>query len=455
MTKLYHHALKAGTTIANFTITRILGVGGFGITYQAYDEDLERDVAIKEYFPSSLALRGDDGLTIAPRGEDDAENYAYGLNQFLAEAKTLAKFNQPNIVRVTQFLKLNNTAYLIMNYEEGESLSLRLKKQVTLDERQLMEIIMALLEGLQAVHAKQFLHRDIKPANIFICHDERPVLLDFGSARLAVQDREMTAIVTPGYAPQEQYYKKHAQGAWTDLYAIGATMFHCITGVKPYPALDRANKLRAGEDPIRQTLEEANDSCSKATIDYVLRLMEPDATNRPQTAELALAECRQVWDELVAGDTEEITWDADFLEAVEKVLVDKHVSHAHELLEQAQKNAHSVREMANRLAENIDTDKDKMEFLEKTVLLARPPAADEHSYTDETSVLPLYEVLRHTQTLLATIIGPEAKSRVTAVARKAETRVDFYRQLIEQLTEEEHRQEFIAGVKMFDKQVVL
>lgn len=453
MSKLYHHALKAGTNIGNFRITRILGVGGFGITYEAHDEDLERDVAIKEYFPSTLALRDADGLTISPRDEADADDYEFGLGRFLDEAKTLAKFNQPNIVRVTQFLKLNNTAYLIMDYERGESLYLQLKKQVTMDEIRVLEIVMALLEGLQVVHAKQFLHRDIKPANIFICRDGRPVLLDFGSARQAVQGREMTAMVTPGYAPHEQYFSKE-QGPWTDLYAIGATMFNCLTGVKPCQALQRQKMVKAGEeDPIKQVLAQANVTCSQAVMDFMLKLMEVQTTDRLQSAALALAECRQIWDDMVAEDALAIDWDDNFLEAVEKVLLDKQVGNAHELVEEAQKNAHSLREIAGRLAENMDTDEDKTEFFEKTVLLVEPAPVEEHSYADATSTLPLYEVLRLTQTLLATIIGPEANGRVASVARKAGTREDFYAQLLAQLPDDENRQEFIAGVKAFDKQV--
>ena len=456
MSRPYHHALKAGTSVDNFSISRTLGVGGFGITYQAYDEHLERDVALKEYFPSSLALRAQDGLTINPRDEGDIANYEYGLERFLDEAKTLARFDHPNIVRVTQFLKHNNTAYLVMNYEQGESLQLQLRKQVTIDQYRLLEIVMDLLRGLQVVHDKQFLHRDIKPGNIFICNDGRPVLLDFGSARQAVQDREMTAIITPGYAPYEQYFGKQDQGPWTDLYAIGATMFHCLTGLKPTPALDRAGQLKQGQDdPIVKVIESANLSCRQELVDFMLALMAPEPDTRPQSAADALVLCQQVMDQLGAEEQEDIDWDPRFLQAVEQVLKDKQVANAHALVEQARKHAHSVNEIANELAANMASDEDRTEFMEKTQLLTRIEPAEEHSYADSTADLPLYEILRRTETLLASIIGPAAREQVAAVARKAETREDFYREILRRLEDPGSEQEFIAGVKAFDRSVDL
>ena len=457
MSRPYHHALKSGASVENFNISRTLGVGGFGITYQAYDEHLERDVALKEYFPSSLALRADDGLSINPREPDDRANYEYGLERFLDEAKTLAKFDHPNIVRVTQFLKRNNTAYLVMNYEQGESLQLQLKKQVTIDQHRLIEIVMDLFRGLQVVHYKQFLHRDIKPGNILICGDGRPVLLDFGSARQAVQDREMTAIITPGYAPFEQYFGKQNQGAWTDLYAIGATMFHCLTGLKPTPALDRMNQLKQGQDdPVVKVIDYANLSCSRELVDFMLALMAPEVEARPQSAADALAICQQIKDKLQAQGGGEIDWDPQFLQAVEQVLRDKQVVNAHELVEQAKVHAHSVNGMANELAANMSSDEDRTEFMEKTQLLTRVvEPEEEHSYADATADLPLYEILRRTETLLASIIGPTAREQVAAVARKAETREDFYRQILGRLGDPGSKREFIAGVRVFDRSIDL
>ena len=445
----YHHALRPGTQIANFKISRILGVGGFGITYQALDQNLDREVAIKEYFPSSLALRDDDGLAIKARSGDDQEQYQYGLDRFLDEGKTLAKFRQPNIVRVTQFLQENNTAYLIMDFEEGEPLNRQLKKQVTLEERQIIDIVMPLLEGLKVVHEMQFLHRDIKPANIFICKDGRPVLLDFGSARQAVQDREMTAIVTPGYAPYEQYFKKQKQGPWTDLYAVGATMFYCLTGIKPTPALDRAGEIKKGhKDPVYALLEHGAGKASDEFKQIILNLMQREPEERPQSATEVLEEmqlCNQA-----LGEAPEIEWDDDFLAAVEQVLRDKQVANAHDVVDKASKSAHNAEEIADLLAGQLATEQDKTELMEKTVLFANQPADEQTSFVDPDASLPLYEILRRTRVLLATMIGPDAENWVASVAREAETREDFYRQLLEKLGDESLRKEFQAGVNEFD-----
>lgn len=453
MSTKYHHALKPGSVISNFRITSLLGVGGFGITYQAFDENLERDVAIKEFFPSSLALRDDDGLTITTRFDSDRESYDYGLQRFLDEAKTLAKFQHPSIVRVSQFIKANGTAYFVMDYEAGESLYLRLKKQVTMDERECLDMVVPLLEGLAEVHEQNYLHRDIKPGNIFMCNDGRPVLLDFGSARQAIQDREMTAIVSPGYAPYEQYFSKQNQGPWTDLYAIGATLFLAITGIKPTPALDRMNEIKRGKaDPIELLMEQANVEISPEFQQVLFNLLAPKPEKRPQSAVDVLQDFKSM---CRAHDDDEIQWDDDFLKAVEAVLKEKKVRRAHSLVDKASKKAHSVNEIAGMLAESMKSDDDKTEIREKTVLLANQPQQEKQSYADPSAALPLFEILRRTQLVLASIIGPDAEHRVAAVARKAETREDFYKLLLDDLHDKSLRQEFILGVREFDTAVEL
>ncbi|GMR20641.1 MAG: hypothetical protein BMS9Abin36_1237 [Gammaproteobacteria bacterium] len=285
MPQAYHHALPAGARIENYEIQSVLGVGGFGITYKGYDHSLRCDVAIKEYLPNELALRTHDGTTVIPKSDKDEKSYQYGLKQFLEEARTLAMFREPNIVRVTRFLECNGTAYLVMDYEDGQSLADYLKRHPTLTETQIKAVIMPLLRSLEVVHAKDYLHRDIKPANIYLRKAGSPVLLDFGAARMALggQTRTMTGMVTPGYAPFEQYHTRVRQGPWTDLYAIGATMYRCSTGKVPVDATERVAALHEGDkDPLQPAIKWGKGKYSLEflkTIDWMLR---PNAKERPQ-----------------------------------------------------------------------------------------------------------------------------------------------------------------------------
>src|SRR5712692_4493929 len=203
MAETYHGALPVGSHIESYEIAGVLGIGGFGITYKGYDHSLHCDVAIKEYLPHGLAFRTGDGTTVIPKSDNDKKSYDYGLKRFLEEARILAKFKERSIVRVSRFLEINGTAYLIMDYEDGESLAEYLQKSGVLMEAEIRAIILPILEGLSAVHEKDFLHRDIKPGNIYLRKDGPPVLLDFGAARQALSERTqaLTGMVTPGYAP--------------------------------------------------------------------------------------------------------------------------------------------------------------------------------------------------------------------------------------------------------------
>ncbi len=210
------YSLPSGTQIAEFRIIDILGVGGFGITYKAEDTRLNRLVAIKEFLPVELAARGSDSKTVMPR-TNVSEDYQYGLNKFLDEARTLASFNHPNIVKILTFLEENGTAYLVMEYVEGEALDEHLKKihfNGNMAESRIREIIEPLLKGLAQVHKAGLLHRDIKPGNIYLQsssdasndHGNNPMLIDFGAARQSVgeKSKSISAIISQGYAPPEQ-----------------------------------------------------------------------------------------------------------------------------------------------------------------------------------------------------------------------------------------------------------
>ena len=240
MAKDQLNALPAGYQLDDFTIESILGAGGFGITYLAHERTLDRKVAIKEYLPR-IAVRGEDRSSVHPISGSDMEDFEYGLKRFKDEAQTLVGFRHPNIVTVFRYLQANGTAYIVMEYVKGKSLEELLQKGSTLDENEAREVLFPLLDGMEAVHKTGFLHRDIKPGNIFVQENGVPILLDFGAARhaLGAHSQSFTGIVTPGYAPFEQYATRGNQGAWTDIYGFGATLYRAITGHKPPEATDR------------------------------------------------------------------------------------------------------------------------------------------------------------------------------------------------------------------------
>jgi serine/threonine protein kinase len=240
----YPDALPAQHRLHWYVLERVLGQGGFGITYLARDTNLDQQVAIKEYLPVDVATRRPDA-SVRSRTEDQGERYRWGLDRFIREARTLARFDHPNIVRVLSVFEHNNTAYMVMRFEEGENLAALLERRRTLPEDELMRIVLPILDGLELVHNAGFIHRDIKPDNIHIRADGSPVLLDFGSARHSMgHARTVTILVAPGYAPFEQYYSSgENQGPWTDLYSLGATCYRAIAGIAPMDAISRSKGI--------------------------------------------------------------------------------------------------------------------------------------------------------------------------------------------------------------------
>lgn len=233
-------ALAAGTKLRSYEIVSVLGIGSFGITYRARDGTLNRDVAIKEYLPSSLALR-EGGMTVVPRSTEFTEEFVWGRERFLEEARTLAKFGRaPAVVRVHDFLEAHGTAYMVMELVLGETLDERIKRDGSLPSKAIERLIYPLLDGLEQVHGIGFLHRDIKPSNIILDAKGNPTLVDFGASRAAMAGRTsaMTAIFTPGYAAAEQFTSAK-QGPWTDIYGLAATLHDAITGKPPPSAFDR------------------------------------------------------------------------------------------------------------------------------------------------------------------------------------------------------------------------
>jgi hypothetical protein len=249
MNKAYSNkALPAGTVLREWRIEEVLGVGGFGIVYKAKGIYFNELVAIKEYFPSSISERDSDA-TVVPIDSDVEEVHALGLKKFVEEAKLLWNLStpsrHPNIVSVRSLFEIHGTAYMVMDFEDGSSLSKMIKQGRRFNERSLWGILRPIAEGLDRAHRVGVLHRDIKPPNILINEDSRPVLIDFGSARFEAAEATSTKVTfhTPPYAAIEQYVKTYPQGPWTDVYALGVVLHECVTGEKPPEVLER---LHAG-----------------------------------------------------------------------------------------------------------------------------------------------------------------------------------------------------------------
>ena len=279
--------LPNGQVLSDYRIEGTLGQGGFGITYLATDTNLGRKVAIKEYFPREYATR-DGTLTIRAAGNDeDRETFKWGLTRFLEEARILARFEHPNIVAVRRFFEANGTAYLVMDYCDGEPLDEIIKRDGPLSKERLDRILLPLLNGLEEIHSTNFLHRDIKPANIYIRRDGSPVLLDFGAARQETgnHSRSVTSLATAGYAAVEQYSTRGKQGPWTDIYGLGATLYRAVTGEKPQESTDRM---------LEDTLEPAADKGRGRYPVSLLAAIDAAMSVRPEQRPQSVAQWRQM-----------------------------------------------------------------------------------------------------------------------------------------------------------------
>jgi serine/threonine protein kinase len=244
-----------GARVAEFEIRGVLGSGGFGIVYLAWDHALEREVAVKEYMPGTLADRGGD-MSVSVRSTSMADTFALGLRSFVNEARMLARFDHPSLVKVYRFWEANGTAYMVMPYYKGRTLrKVRAGMVIAPGEGACRKVLEALLAALEVLHKEGVYHRDIAPDNILIGDDGVPVLLDFGAARRVIEggsQKALTSIMKPHFAPLEQYADQSAmrQGPWTDLYALGGTIYFLLSGREPVPAASRAlhdDQPRLGE----------------------------------------------------------------------------------------------------------------------------------------------------------------------------------------------------------------
>jgi len=463
MNDTYQHALANGTHLENYEIKDVLGLGGFGITYRAFDSNLQREVAIKEYLPDGLALRSSDGNTLTPKTTSLLDDFEYGLSRFLDEARTLARFNDPNIVRVTRYLTANGTAYLVMDYEKGESLASFLKRSPELpSEETVRALLIPILKGLRTVHAQDFLHRDIKPANIFLRHEGPPLLLDFGAARQALnsQTQALTKMVTPGYAPLEQYHSVEKQGPWSDLYGLGTTMLHCLCGFAPPSATERiASIYDDGSDPIDNAFELVQRSYSAQLHDLVKWMVKPQPKERPQSTEEVL-EILGV-EELVTPSVElNDVNDAQSAAPLSDKYIDDVTQHlarhigpmAKTLVQKAGSQISDVEVMTQMLARFIPDEDAKTEFLGKTrilkdesaqimpdkVVLSDPPP--ERLETETEQLDP--ELIKKAEQHLSIYLGPVARLIVKRSAGRNNNTSNFLAELAKELPEE-RKKEFL------------
>ena len=290
--------LPEGARIAEFRIVREIGAGGFGITYLAMDEALAREVALKEYLPREWGTRRADG-TIGPKSSASADGYAWGLQRFMDEARALARMDDPGIVRVHRVIEAAGTGYIVMEYVKGDSLGDALRRSGPLADTAVQALLTAVADGLATVHAAGLLHRDIKPQNIMLrAADGSPVLIDFGAARQQVgrQSRPLTAVLTPGYAPVEQYSAQGRQGPWTDIYALGAVAYQAITGRVPDDAPDRVQ-----HDELSPVREAAPHPVSPGLAGAVDAALSVHIRDRPQDVNQLLAMLREEQESAAPG----------------------------------------------------------------------------------------------------------------------------------------------------------
>ena len=263
--------LAAGTRLEEFEVERELGAGGFGVTYLAHDRSLDRQVAIKEYLPHDWAARRPDG-GVGPRSASQEKDYSWGFDRFLKKAKVLAKLHHPNVVQVHRVIEARGTAYMVMEYVEGRSLAAALRSEGPWRESRVLALLDKLTSGLGLVHAAGLVHRDITPANVMLRGDGSPVLIDLGAAQ------RQEVVLTPGYAPFEQYSETGRQGPWTDVYALGAVAYEALSGRVPVEATARME-----DDTLRPMAEVSAHGVSPGFADAIGAALALRGPDRPQS----------------------------------------------------------------------------------------------------------------------------------------------------------------------------
>lgn len=437
-------ALPRGYALHEYRIESTLGVGGFGLTYLATDSNLNVQVAIKEYLPGELAIRRDD-QSVRSKSDATLDTFQWGLTRFLEESRTLASFRHPNIVRVMRFFEANQTAYMVMEFVAGQPLNEWIKARRPLPEPAITSIASALLDGVEVVHRAGYLHRDIKPGNIFIRDDATPVLLDFGSARVAIAHTERTAIISPGYAPLEQYHVQGNQGPWSDLYALGGVLYWIVTGEKPVDAT-----ARFPTDPLRPAARAGDRShYSQQLLEAIDWALVPTETSRPQS----VAELRRVLlrnpvaitsqpNSMLTGQTSRshtvsaptsftttAALDAEALKKLSRDLAGHIGPIASMVVKSAAKKAVTPGQLIEFVAAEISDGAARADFVRRHAPAERPAPANDRSRSIPTQTIPTghpssahrFEaaLLSRIEAELAKAVGAVARAVVKRAAAKA------------------------------------
>ena len=281
--------MEPGTLLIDrYLIGKVLGYGGFGVTYLAWDKLLEQKVAIKEYLPSEFSTRMPGEAAVTIFSGDRNEQFAEGLNKFVEEAKRLSKFqNEQGIVKIFDSFCANDTAYIVMEYLDGETLESYLAREGKVSEDQAVEMLIPILNSLQVVHKEGILHRDIAPENIFITKDGCVKLIDFGASRYATtsHSRSLTVIIKPGYSPEEQYRSRGDQGPHTDIYALAATIYKMVTGITPPDALERRASIEKKKKDLLKDIHKVNKGVSRNVENAILNAMNVQIEDRTSNIE--------------------------------------------------------------------------------------------------------------------------------------------------------------------------
>jgi hypothetical protein len=462
------NALPRGYALNEYRVESVLGAGGFGLTYLATDSNLNLKVALKEYLPGDFATRGGDS-TVQPKPGEAAESFQWGLQRFMDEARTLASFRHPNIVRVMRFFEANRTGYMVMEFVEGKSLPDWIGPRRPLPQQAFISLVTPLLDGLEVIHKSGYLHRDIKPANIFMREDGSPVLLDFGSARLLTGggNQELTAVVSPGYAPLEQYHTQGRQGAWSDLYAFGGVMYWMLTGNKPVEA---AARVRQDVMPTAVKLAEGRGYAPDflAAVDWALK---PNEDERPQsvaefkrrlhggapgpagerTVPVSLADApTQIARPPDSGGMTGLTGvvlDREQVKRVEAELA-RHIGPiAPVVTRNAAKKALSIPALAEAVAGEISDEKARAAFVRKFSggEPASKPGAGATVKAPDLTISRKFtpEMLQKAETELAQYIGAIAKIVVKRAAAKARDEAELYLLISDEIKDPAERKGFI------------
>jgi serine/threonine protein kinase len=437
------NALAPGTALLEYRIDGLLGVGGFGLTYLATDTNLNLKVAVKEYLPSDVAVRDPDH-SVHPSSAEGVDTFRWGKQRFLDESRTLASFRHPNIVRVMRFFEAFGTAYMVMEFVAGSPLPEWVKTRRPLPQARIAALAAPILDGLDMVHGAGYLHRDIKPDNVYMREDDTPVLLDFGSARQTAIS-ELTAVLSPGWAPFEQYHTLGKQGPWSDLYALGGVLYWLCTGNKP---LEAAARMRA--DPLPPAVATADRSVYSAeflaAIDWALA---PNEQDRPQSVaefEGALLGTGQPAPRPAPPKATGLVFEGEALKRLEAELA-KHIGPiAPVVIKRAAQKSHSFAALVQSIAAEIENEAERAAFIRRCGRgEISQPSGGTAVATKKSATQLEPKVLELAEKRLAQYIGAVARVVVKRAAAKARDESELYFLLGDEIEDREERKAFIRS----------